>query len=297
MSGQWLCAQCTALCPVNGWSVCDVDIDSTVSSDSVLEGIFRSLNNLLEKLHHSEFYYLTPAHDTFLSLGRYLPPLGLLLAPMILEVFVVTKKRWSWSVPARWKLFFCSASDYGLMAGMERVVILTCTRWYVRGMMLKSLAYDCMHPFSSGYSSSGFPAPEPCAVAADVLAGKRYAAFDLPTASVLVQWIPLTWWAAFCYSHPLCPAFAYSTDPQVSVMMCPNQQLHYQPYPCRLSLTTEEWQLSKSLLLLATIIGLFGLSLMNFPLSLLVTLSCSLPFSLSTAWSKWSVSTCLCGWC
>ena len=60
--------------------------DTVMSVASMLEGIFRSLNNLLEKLHHSEFYYLTPSRDTFLSLGRYLPPLGLLLAPMILEV-------------------------------------------------------------------------------------------------------------------------------------------------------------------------------------------------------------------
>ena len=73
--------------------ICDAVSDMVVSpAASMLEGIFRSLNNLLEKLHHSEFYYLTPSRDTFLSLGRYLPPLGLLLAPMILEVFIVQKQ-------------------------------------------------------------------------------------------------------------------------------------------------------------------------------------------------------------
>ncbi len=51
-----------------------------------LEGIFRSLNNLMEVLHHSEFFYFTASRQGFISLGRYMPPFGLLLAPLILEI-------------------------------------------------------------------------------------------------------------------------------------------------------------------------------------------------------------------
>lgn len=51
-----------------------------------LEGILRSLNNLLERLHHSEFFYVMSSPMTFLSIGQYSPFFGLLVAPLILEV-------------------------------------------------------------------------------------------------------------------------------------------------------------------------------------------------------------------
>ena len=51
-----------------------------------LEGVFRSVNNLLERLHHSEFFYYTASQMHFISIGLYMPPFGLLLAPVILEI-------------------------------------------------------------------------------------------------------------------------------------------------------------------------------------------------------------------
>ena len=51
-----------------------------------LEGVFRSVNNLLERLHHSEFFYFTASRMHFVSIGLYMPPFGLLLAPVILEI-------------------------------------------------------------------------------------------------------------------------------------------------------------------------------------------------------------------
>lgn len=51
-----------------------------------LEGTFRSVNNLLETLHHSEFFYFTSDTWRFISIGLYMPALGLLLAPLILEI-------------------------------------------------------------------------------------------------------------------------------------------------------------------------------------------------------------------
>lgn len=38
---------------------------------SVVEGIFRSLNNLLERFHQSYFFYLLPASDRYVSIGKY----------------------------------------------------------------------------------------------------------------------------------------------------------------------------------------------------------------------------------
>ena len=51
-----------------------------------LEGIVRSLNNLLERFHHSEFFYVTTSPFTFLSIGQYSPFFALLLAPLAIEV-------------------------------------------------------------------------------------------------------------------------------------------------------------------------------------------------------------------
>ncbi|XP_014117069.1 PREDICTED: glycosylphosphatidylinositol anchor attachment 1 protein, partial [Pseudopodoces humilis] len=46
-----------------------------------LEGMFRKLNNLLERLHQSYFLYLLPSLARFVSIGSYAPALGLLLLP------------------------------------------------------------------------------------------------------------------------------------------------------------------------------------------------------------------------
>lgn len=38
----------------------------------ILEGIFRSLNNLLERFHQSYFFYLLPASNRFISIGQFI---------------------------------------------------------------------------------------------------------------------------------------------------------------------------------------------------------------------------------
>ncbi|XP_077983005.1 GPI-anchor transamidase component GPAA1-like [Glandiceps talaboti] len=45
----------------------------------VLEGIFRSVNNVLERFHQSFFFYILPATDRYVSIGLYMPPFGLLV--------------------------------------------------------------------------------------------------------------------------------------------------------------------------------------------------------------------------
>lgn len=52
---------------------------------AALEGTLRSLNNLLERLHHSYFMYLLPATNKFIPIEAYtLPPALILLALFIL---------------------------------------------------------------------------------------------------------------------------------------------------------------------------------------------------------------------
>ncbi|GFG36725.1 hypothetical protein Cfor_00879 [Coptotermes formosanus] len=58
----------------------------------VLEGLFRSLNNLLERFHQSYFFYLLPATDRFISIGMYMPPLGLLCGALIIKAFALWLK-------------------------------------------------------------------------------------------------------------------------------------------------------------------------------------------------------------
>ncbi len=58
----------------------------------VIEGTFRSLNNLLEHLHQSFFFYLLMHRDHFVSIGTYLPSAMLLAANFsIMAIFLWVK--------------------------------------------------------------------------------------------------------------------------------------------------------------------------------------------------------------
>lgn len=48
----------------------------------LIEGVVRSVNNLLEKFHHSFFLYFLTAPGKFISVGVYMIPFALLLAPL-----------------------------------------------------------------------------------------------------------------------------------------------------------------------------------------------------------------------
>uniref|UniRef100_A0A7N9CBR6 GPI-anchor transamidase component GPAA1 n=1 Tax=Macaca fascicularis TaxID=9541 RepID=A0A7N9CBR6_MACFA len=50
-----------------------------VAVGKALEGMFRKLNHLLERLHQSFFLYLLPALSRFVSIGLYMPAAGFLL--------------------------------------------------------------------------------------------------------------------------------------------------------------------------------------------------------------------------
>ncbi|KAK7867039.1 hypothetical protein R5R35_005680 [Gryllus longicercus] len=53
----------------------------------VVEGICRSLNNLLERFHQSFFFYLLSATDRYISIGAYMPSLGLMCGALLIRAF------------------------------------------------------------------------------------------------------------------------------------------------------------------------------------------------------------------
>lgn len=63
-----------------------------MSMGRVVEGTLRSLNNLLEHLHQSFFFYLLVNRDRFVSIGTYLPSAMLLSASFtIMAIFMWVK--------------------------------------------------------------------------------------------------------------------------------------------------------------------------------------------------------------
>uniref|UniRef100_A0A8B9JDN5 GPI-anchor transamidase component GPAA1 n=1 Tax=Astyanax mexicanus TaxID=7994 RepID=A0A8B9JDN5_ASTMX len=57
----------------------------TTTVGRLLEGMFRKLNNLLERLHQSYFFYLMPSLSRFVSIGYYMPAFGLLATILLLR--------------------------------------------------------------------------------------------------------------------------------------------------------------------------------------------------------------------
>lgn len=53
---------------------------------SMLESSLRSFNNLLERFHHSFWFYLKPNPNFFLPLGMYIGPVVMLSAAVLLHV-------------------------------------------------------------------------------------------------------------------------------------------------------------------------------------------------------------------
>lgn len=54
-----------------------------------MEGLLRSLNNLLERFHQSFFFYLLPDTDRYVSIGVYMPCVQMLAAALFLKAFTL----------------------------------------------------------------------------------------------------------------------------------------------------------------------------------------------------------------
>ncbi|XP_021340708.1 glycosylphosphatidylinositol anchor attachment 1 protein-like [Mizuhopecten yessoensis] len=58
-------------------------------SGRIIEGVFRSLNNLLERFHQSFFFYILPTTSTYVSIGVYMPPFGLICAAGLIKAIAL----------------------------------------------------------------------------------------------------------------------------------------------------------------------------------------------------------------
>lgn len=97
----------------------------------VLEGVCRSLNNLLERFHQSFFFYLLPATNRYISIGVYMPPFGMIAGGVLVKAL------------ALWYSTSCAAEeqlqskqlkkriDYGLLSCAPLVVLM-----HILGMAL-----------------------------------------------------------------------------------------------------------------------------------------------------------------
>lgn len=55
--------------------------------------MFRKLNNLLERLHQSYFFYLLPSLSRFVSIGVYMPAFGFLILILVLKISFLQGQR------------------------------------------------------------------------------------------------------------------------------------------------------------------------------------------------------------
>lgn len=55
----------------------------------VIEGVFRSCNNMIERFNRSYWFYLLPSTRRYLSIGFYMIPLALVVLPSLLRALVI----------------------------------------------------------------------------------------------------------------------------------------------------------------------------------------------------------------
>nr|CAI5838297.1 unnamed protein product [Callosobruchus analis] len=60
---------------------------SMLAMGRIVESIFRSLNNLLERFHQSFFFYLLPSSDRYISIGLYMPSVSLIAGALFIKAF------------------------------------------------------------------------------------------------------------------------------------------------------------------------------------------------------------------
>ncbi|RKO89541.1 Gaa1-like protein, partial [Blyttiomyces helicus] len=66
----------------------DMNSNLRLTGESIgrtLESTLRSLNNLLERLHHAYWFYIMPTSDSYIPISKYIPPVLLLAATLVLK--------------------------------------------------------------------------------------------------------------------------------------------------------------------------------------------------------------------
>ncbi|MFN4151988.1 MAG: hypothetical protein ACK4IX_13695, partial [Candidatus Sericytochromatia bacterium] len=92
-----------------------------------VEGTFRSLNNLIEELHQSFFLYFLDSPVTYLGFEHYLPNLGLIGAPLIVQFignyFLSEKNRTVHSILLVIGSILCGFSTYVTPFWLQKVIV------------------------------------------------------------------------------------------------------------------------------------------------------------------------------
>ena len=55
----------------------------------IVEGISRSLNNLLERFHQSFFFYVIVSSERFISIGDYMPSISMMAGSLLIKSFLL----------------------------------------------------------------------------------------------------------------------------------------------------------------------------------------------------------------
>lgn len=77
---------------LEGYKKASSNSRSSMQLLKILEGISRSLNNLLERFHQSFFFYVLVSSDRFISIGDYMPSLGLMAGSLLIKAFIIGLK-------------------------------------------------------------------------------------------------------------------------------------------------------------------------------------------------------------
>lgn len=64
-------------------------LTSALSLIRTIEGISRSINNLLERFHQSFFFYLLVASDRYISIGDYMPSIAAMAGALLIKAFII----------------------------------------------------------------------------------------------------------------------------------------------------------------------------------------------------------------
>lgn len=67
----------------------DVILSSLLNVGRMVEGVFRSLNNLTERFNRSYYFYIILSLRRFTSIGYYMIAFGLTVAPILLKAYVI----------------------------------------------------------------------------------------------------------------------------------------------------------------------------------------------------------------
>ena len=95
---------------------------SLLQMGRVVEGIFRSLNNLLERFNRSYYFYLLSSTRRYISIGYYMIPFGLIAVPLILNALYLYLKSTEGTTDSSENLwnslpntFYCHSLGLGLL--------------------------------------------------------------------------------------------------------------------------------------------------------------------------------------